>query len=432
MHMSKSLLKMFNTIFPFLDFIYIAQLEEYSTSRYFYHLKRFFWRRNFQNRQKLILTKRAKNILILSIILYLPFFFLPPIIPLVVGASNYLWEAFYQRGRNKFYEKARKKIQENQGMKIIAIAGSFGKTTTKYFTYELIRFNYKVQMIEKNINTPIGIAVWVINNLKQDTEILLLECDAYSYEEMQNTMNIIEPNIAVVTNVGDQHIERFGSSDNLAKTLALFFEKCANNAVLLSDATTKNILQKYTKRQIKVVNTKKEFSKLNISSSAKINLNFAIAIAEILNTPKRYINDTIKDLKSPDRRGNISEIFGYSGIDESYNVSFTTAQASLEYAKIKAKQLNKKLLVVTAGIPELGKDDQDKNQKYGQLLSKGSDFTIILNSIFADELKEGFADNKNYKIIKALSELPDFLKDFSKNDWFILMEPELNDLYYSQ
>src|SRR3989344_952497 len=101
------MLKLFNIVFPFIDFVYILQLEEYSTRRYFGWLPRFFIRRNVEMRQRLMYTPRAVLLLFVSAVLFLIciallsllfsvayawFGWLVAIvgIPLLVGAANIL------------------------------------------------------------------------------------------------------------------------------------------------------------------------------------------------------------------------------------------------------------------------------------------------------------------------------------------------------
>ena len=63
----KPFLILCNTVLPFADFLYILQLEEYSTKRLLHWLPRFFFRRNIQRREKLILTRKVLLILALSV-----------------------------------------------------------------------------------------------------------------------------------------------------------------------------------------------------------------------------------------------------------------------------------------------------------------------------------------------------------------------------
>ena len=122
---------------------------------------------------------------------------------------------------------------------------------------------------------------------------------------------------------------------------------------------------------------------------------------------------------------------GYDCVDDSYNISFTTAQAGILSAKNAAELKKKKLLVVTAGIPELGPEDQDKNEALGKILAAKADHIALLESIFFQEIAKGISDEKKYTVFKNLHEfLEESKKSFPPENWLILLQPELTDLYY--
>ena len=162
---------LFKNLFPIPDFLYLLQLEEYESKRYFRLLPRFFFRRNFQKRGKLVYTKRLK----ITLIFALTFCIIFPLIPIWIGLANLILSPYFEKVKLNIQRKASKYFAENFKGKVIAIAGSYGKTTTKNYIYQLVRFNYKAQMIPGNINTPTGIANWVLKNLDKSAEVLIVE-----------------------------------------------------------------------------------------------------------------------------------------------------------------------------------------------------------------------------------------------------------------
>ena len=285
-------------IFPISDFLYLLQLEEYETRRYFKRLKRFFWKRNFQKRGKLVWTKRVK----ITALFAFPFsIMLFPLTPVWVGLANLILEPYFEKIKQDIQKKAaRKFVLEGKNTKVVMITGSFGKTTTKNYIHELIRFNYKTQMIPGNINTLTGIANWILESFSGSTEILVAEVDPYYVGEVKKACHVIPPDIAILTNVGDQHLERLGSKKDLKKALKEIF-KCAK-----PDA-------------VKIKNKKSS-------------LEYALEVAEILEIPKDIVRDTVKKLKPPDRRGDIKFINNFEVIDQSYNISETTALFAIDNA----------------------------------------------------------------------------------------------------
>jgi len=380
-------------LFPISDFLYILQLEEYETSRYFYRLKRFFWRRNIQKRGKLVWTKRIK----ITMVLALPFcILLFPLTPIWIGLSNWILTPYFENIKLNIQKRAREYFSKNnKRTKVIAIAGSYGKTTTKNYIYELVHYNYKTQMIPGNINTPTGIANWILNNFDPTSELLIVEVDSYFIGEIRRSLAITPPDIAILTNVGDQHLERLGTKRNLSIALNEVFKYAKPNAIKINNKKT--------------------------------NLDYALEVAKILNIPKDIIADSVKKLVKPERRGDVKVINNFEVIDDSYNISETTAKAGIDNAVKLANIKHKKLIVITAGIPELGEENINANKNLGEYLVKKSNRIILLKSVLYTEVLN---NSEKFTLADDLTHAWELLRDYNPKKFLILMQPELNDLYY--
>src|SRR3989344_7165894 len=84
--------KIISKIYPIPDFLYLLQLEEYESRRYFRLLPRFFFRRKLQKRGKLVYTKRAK----ITLILALPFCIIFPLVPIWIGLANLVLTPYFE------------------------------------------------------------------------------------------------------------------------------------------------------------------------------------------------------------------------------------------------------------------------------------------------------------------------------------------------
>lgn len=446
---SETLYKIWSSIFPFADFLYILQSEEYSSKRLVRWLPRFFFRRNFQVREHLKYTKRVKLTLLLIALLWLGSYILfllltkdlfvalisfllwTTAIPLFVLLGNVLISPYFESIKTRIRKQAASKVKNMPNLKVVAVAGSYGKTTVKNFIYQLVQYNYRTQMIPGNINTPAGIAAWVNTNLSANTELLIAEVDAYEVGEIAKSCEVVAADIAILTNVGDQHLERFGNEKTLAEALSEVFTKSKPSAHLLTTQKTKNELPINAGSREWIIIEPLPDTHESLSASNQINLQFALTAARLLNIPEKFIQDTVGKLQLPDRRQRLTEMYGYEAVDDSYNISFTTAQAGISAAKEAATKSDKKLLVVTAGIPELSEDNQDKNRELGRILASVADHVVILGSMFADEIAMGVGNSTKYTVVKDLNAfLTETKVKFPSEKWFLLMQPELGDLYY--
>ena len=437
--------KLFSAIFPFSDFVYILQLEEYSSQRFLKWLPHFFFRRNFQVRQKVEWTARAKIVCMTAVALWLfyvggvwMFFSAPRIgtifsllfIPFFVLAANAILVTPFTLVHARLRRRAASRLAAfKEHGKVIIVAGSYGKTTTKHFLEQLLRYNFRVQMTPGTVNTPAGIAAWLLNDMRPGTNLLIIEADGYSKREYRETGAMISADIVVVTNIGDQHLERFGSRDALAHAMGEIVSLASENAHILCAEETRDLLPQdiLKNRRIRLVT---QGAETTLSKSNSANLALARETARILNVSESIIKDTVAKLELPDRRQKPRQMYGYEAIDDSYNISWTTAQAGVAAARNAARAAGKKLLVVTAGIVELGPDDQDKNIRLGELLAREADHTIVLPSMFAPDILKGIGTAPHTCSMGCADDLVYAHAHFDPAEWFLLVQPGLSDLYY--
>lgn len=444
------MLKIFNVFFPYSDFLYILQQEEYSSVRFIYWLPRFFFKRNIQVRDTLKYTKRVKGTLGLAVLLhvlkvlvllslgltiFIPFTLL--FVPIYVLVSNYALTSYYNSIKSNIRSSAEEKLKKQPNIKVITVAGSYGKTTVKNFLQQIIKYSYKTQMIPGNINTPAGIANWINKELSPDTEVLISEVDSFEIGEIAKSTKILRPDIAIITNIGDQHLVRFGNRENLACALSETFVYSKEKAKLISTKEVFEMIERSSENDSREEIAIDDYDidhldvVANLSASIKTNLMFALQVARVLNIPERFIDDALTRLTLPDRRQKLTDnILGFQGIDDSYNISFSTALAGIQEARKQADKNKRKLLVITAGIPELSDENIDKNIELGKVLSKNADHVIVLKSILHEDVVCGLKES-SFEIIDSFKKLVDTeLSKFNKDDWFLLLQPELNDLYY--
>lgn len=462
---------MIKQIFPYSDFLYILQLEEYYYDRYFKRVLKLFFRRAFMIHEKLVLTSRIQLTYILSVILtlYVPillgllslliwsnwmitgFVLLGLLIlsiiciPIWVGLSSLMLEPFYSLIKKNLQNKAKKLVKEID-TKNIMIVGSYGKTTTKNFIQQLIQYNYKAQMVAGNINTPTGIAVWLMKNLNRNTEVLIAETDGYKLGEIADCCKIISPDFVIITAIGDQHLERLGSKKRLAETLleAIGYSK-KDAPIILTKKTLEDfmslgfdIFKMYGEDRFHILKDSgdleydnKKVEVESLSEINKYNARFALKLCELLKIPSEYVKDEMNKLKLPERRSQEIIKNGFTTLDNSYNISFDTAKAGVLEAMKRAIAEGKELVVITGGIPELGKENRTANEDYGRFLAENKISNIILlKTSLVLEIQKGLGSSQ-VKFADSMSNAWGVITDeFSPDKHIVLMQPELNDLYY--
>jgi UDP-N-acetylmuramoyl-tripeptide--D-alanyl-D-alanine ligase len=101
------------------------------------------------------------------------------------------------------------------GLKVIAVTGSNGKTTTKDIIAELLNTTYRVHKTPGNLNNHIGLPLTILQ-CPDATEVLVAEMGMSGLGEISRLSRIATPDVAVITMIGEAHLEQLGSREAIA------------------------------------------------------------------------------------------------------------------------------------------------------------------------------------------------------------------------
>ena len=100
------------------------------------------------------------------------------------------------------------------GMKVVAVTGSVGKSTTKEMIACALQSTYKVGKTPVNHNNDIGMPMAILG-MREDTQVAVLEMGMNHFREIAYLSSIACPDIAVIVNIGTMHIEHLGSREGI-------------------------------------------------------------------------------------------------------------------------------------------------------------------------------------------------------------------------
>ena len=109
-------------------------------------------------------------------------------------------------------------LAENKAS-VVGITGSNGKTTTKDIVDALLSTTFKVHKTQGNFNNHIGLPLTVLS-MTPDTEIIILEMGMSGRGEIHDLSVIAQPDVAVITNIGESHLLQLGSRLEIARAKA--------------------------------------------------------------------------------------------------------------------------------------------------------------------------------------------------------------------
>lgn len=100
--------------------------------------------------------------------------------------------------------------------RVVAITGSNGKTTTKEMAGSVLRQEYRVLVSSGNLNNLVGVPLTLFR-LREDHQVVVLELAMNARGEIRRLAEMVEPDVGVITNIGEAHLEFLGSVEEVAE-----------------------------------------------------------------------------------------------------------------------------------------------------------------------------------------------------------------------
>jgi len=457
--------------------LYLLQLENYELKRFWALLSRKgYFGASAPLRKNIVWTGKAKAIFALSAILYAIFVFFAglgtswivfaiTLISFIAPGLYYsisvilLWpcDAFLKK---RIMATARRKLEGHENLRIIGIAGSYGKTTMKNVLLHVLGQKYEVTTAPGNINTALGICSWFVKEPIKNADILLIEFGEEYPGDNARTANIFSQDITVVTGISEAHFERLGSIEGVAATIFEAVQNGRQDTVVYLNGDDHNVLKTYKKylEERKEVFFGRERSNLKISGkkfdsdkllwSAEVegigkievpvlaeyifaDIAAAILIAQSLDLSGTEIRQGISKLQPVEHR--LQPIKGQGGvlvIDDSYNAN---PEGVKEAINTLALFKNRRKLYITPGIVETGNKNKEIHETIGEQLASVADIVILVKNSATPHIasgleKKGFR-KKNILWFDSALQAHDSLKDILKPDDVILFQNDWGDQY---
>ncbi len=356
--------------------------------------------------------------------------------------------------------RAKKKLKTYDNLIKIGITGSFGKTSTKYILNTLLSQKYKVCMSPHSFNTPTGLSKVVNNYLEPNDEILIAEMGARRVGDIKKLCNIINPKYAIITGIGNQHLQNFKSEENILKTKYELIESLPKeNGIAVFNGNNKGALSLFDKCDLQKFAVGSNYKNSLIKADNLIfdengtsfdliigkntykcktslignhnieNILVCVQFAKILNVSDEQIVFGISELKPIPHRLELIKTETNIILDDSYNASVDGSTMALQ----TLKHYGKRRIVITPGLVELGDKEEEENINFGKKISEVAQKVIIVNKQNFEAIKKGlnekgFNDEDIYQA-ESLEQAKILMKDFIKKDDAILFENDLPDNY---
>lgn len=345
-------------------------------------------------------------------------FFLPPIVGIELAVN--LLNPAEQFVRWCIYTIASLKLTwfKLRGLKVVAIAGSYGKTSTKQLLHHTLSDQLPTLMTPKSINTLLGIADVILHQLHNHHKVFIVEFGEYHLEDIPNLTQFVKPHFGVLTPIGRQHLEQLGSFENIIKTMAEFVYFFADDpSRLLIHEQNRAHFPKLEasfygaspKAQLRVFNVVvsragTEFEVLNQTNDNQtqtwqvftplygehqaINALACFWLGSKFGLTSGQVIKRLATMPYITRRH--QPTFAEHNVlilDNSYN---TNADSIKESLKLLNQLQPSRRLIVTLGFTETGDQAESIHRELGTLLADQVDYVGLIKAPWTDAIIEGF------------------------------------------
>jgi len=378
--------------------------------------------------------------------------------PVVMLLANLVLKPFESYLKNYYYRDAKRLLDEHKELKVIGVTGSYGKTSTKFILETILSQQFITFVTPHSYNTTLGVILTVRNHLNRSTEVFVVEMGAKQKNDIKEICDLVNPDIGVITAVGPQHLESFGSLSNIIDTkfeLMEAIEKSGKGFVNGDSNNVRDGMKRFdkvnyvsygskddNKVRIKDVKQSIQGSEFTIVSNKGkqsyqtkllgmhniLNIAGAVSVAMELGMTYEKIRVGVKELKAVEHRLELKRQGDYYILDDAFNSNPTGARFALDV--LNQFESGKKI-IMTPGMIELGDMDAEVHLEFGKQIAKVCDKVILIGENKTRHIVKGLEDSNynmdNVEVLKTVYDGFAFVrKIISKGDVF-LIENDLPD-----
>jgi len=378
-------------------------------------------------------------------------------IPLTTILAHFIMLPIENGIRGKYKRRTMRILDAHKGLIKIGITGSFGKTTVKNILTAMLSKKYKAMTTPSSFNTPMGICKAVGDGLGEN-EVFVAEMGARYTGDIAELCKVVRPDYGILTGIGNQHLDTFGSIANLHKTKYALIESIPQNGYAYFNGDSEGAKMMYgwcnvdhkTLACHKDISTEGVYYSNNTMTAKGVSFTLhhgdkSIAItspllgkhmagtitlcascALDLGVSLEQIAEAAAELKPVPHRLELIDKGDTIVIDDAYNSNVDGARNALEVLSM----FDGTRIVVTPGLVELGEEEEECNFKVGEFIAEFADYAILNSSrgetIKKGALSKGMNESKIF-IVEGLQPSLAAIENIQADKKVILFENDLPD-----
>jgi UDP-N-acetylmuramoyl-tripeptide--D-alanyl-D-alanine ligase len=380
--------------------------------------------------------------------------------PFLVWLAAVLTSPVETRIQNGFIAAAKRKLAALPDLKIIAITGSYGKTSTKFVMKTLLSERYNVCFTPGSFNTPMGITKVINDDLDATHQILILEMGARYAGNIDELCRIARPDVSVFSNVGIAHLETFGTQAAIAETKGAIIRHLPPGGTAVVNADDPLVMGQATRTDISVMTVGLHGGRLQASdirydasgchfrvtdgtdisvqvrtrllgahNVQNILLGFGVGLTFGLRMETMAL--AASRIEPVEHRLELKPAGRYTIIDDAFNSNPVGAANAVEVLR---SFTGGRRVIVTPGMVELGDVEEAENRRFGEAIGRSGIELAILVGLersrpIADGIRStGFPEDR-IRVEASLFTANEFLRSWLQQGDVVLYENDLPDVY---
>lgn len=325
--------------------------------------------------------------------------------------------------KRKILKRAEQLREAHPELTVIGIAGSVGKTTTKELIKHLLQDLHPIAT-PAHVNTEMGVAQWLSRTLTGDLPakpLLIVEMGAYRAGEIALLSRIAQPTLGVLTALGSDHLALFGSEDAIRKANAELISslpKTGRAFILATDEESLEIAKRAPCRAetagpygtLKAEHVRELADGLHLSIGGwplhlplhgahnTLNLLLATSVARHLGVSWERIAELLPEFRGTSHTFSVREERGVTVLDDTYNISFLSFKAALEWARVRKERPR---VLLTNGLLEVGDAEEEYHARLGEIANDCIEQAVFLSPAASRAFETTFRGD-----VRAIADAP--------------------------
>jgi UDP-N-acetylmuramoyl-tripeptide--D-alanyl-D-alanine ligase len=346
--------------------------------------------------------------------------------PLVIDAACLVNQPLEYRMLKPFLDKAKDRL-ETVAPRVVAVTGSYGKTSTKQAIAHLLAGTVDVVASPASFNNRAGLSRTINEHLAPGTQVFVAEMGTYGPGEIAEMCEFIPPEVSVITAIGPVHLERFGSEDKVLEAKSEILAGCRVAVLATDDPRLASLADRLIASGREVVRCSSKEAGADVlvereggstgtlrisvhgevvadgvrSTARESNLACAIGVVVALGYP---VADAVARVQSvPSTQHRLESTTGSGGallLDDTYNSNPAGVAVALSVlAELGAGSSRR--VVVTPGMVELGRLQQEENSRFAKSVASVATDLVVVGRTNRRALLEGAREQTGLSVVEV-------------------------------